>query len=263
MSEEKPENAERDYAVDAILIRSRYKVTHIQYAQDQYAALQAVDLESREKREYLLNVYEGELVKSYVDSFDRLRHCAAYHGLFMDQGSLVALFDAVGGTPIDQVFFKGAEVTWQERVDAAQALFHLGLSISDYPPEIACAALLSENLRFWPKEGRLEVHYQVRPMEGMNQREEALLLLDQVKKVLLRRYASPKAEIRFLDSLEKQVFLTPVALYSHWSMAKEEIIADYEALEARSSLQRALYLFFQNVGRLAKRIWKGRKGRKA
>src|SRR5699024_1021988 len=120
-----------------------------------------------------------------------------YHGLFMDQGSLVALFDAVGGTPIDQVFFKGAEVTWQERVDAAQALFHLGLSISDYPPEIACAALLSENLRFWPKEGRLEVHYQVRPMEGMNQREEALLLLDQVKKVLLRRYASPKAEIRF------------------------------------------------------------------
>ena len=88
--------------MDAILIRSRYKVTHIQYAQDQYAALQAVDLESREKREYLLNVYEGELVKSYVDSFDRLRHCAAYHGLFMDQGNLVALFDAVGGTPIDQ-----------------------------------------------------------------------------------------------------------------------------------------------------------------
>ena len=215
--------------MDAILIRSRYKVTHIQHAQDQYAALMAVDLESRDKREYLLNVYEGQLVKTYVDSFDRLRHCPAYHGIFMDKGSLVAVFDAVDGAPIDQVFYKGAQVSWQERVDAAQALFHLGLSISDYPPEIACAALLSDNLRFWPKEGRLEVQYQVRPMEDMNPREEALLLMDQIKKVLLRRFSSPKAEIRFLDSLEEQAFLTPVALYSHWLRAKEGIIADYEA----------------------------------
>ena len=99
--------------MDAILIRSRYKVTHIQHAQDQYAALMAVDLESRDKREYLLNVYEGQLVKTYVDSFDRLRHCPAYHGIFMDKGSLVAVFDAVDGAPIDQVFYKGAQVSWQ------------------------------------------------------------------------------------------------------------------------------------------------------
>ena len=249
--------------MDAILIRSRYKVTHIQHAQDQYAALMAVDLESRDKREYLLNVYEGQLVKTYVDSFDRLRHCPAYHGIFMDKGSLVAVFDAVDGAPIDQVFYKGAEVSWQERVDAAQALFHLGLSISDYPPEIACAALLSDNLRIWPKEGRLEVQYQVLPLADMNPREEALLLMDQVKKVLLRRFSSPKAEIRFLDSLEEQAFLTPVALYSHWLRAKEGIIADYEALEAKSSLQLALYLCFQNLGRWCKRLWKKRKGRKA
>ena len=103
----------------------------------------------------------------------------------------------------------------------------------------------------------------MRPMEDMNPREEALLLMDQIKKVLLRRFSSPKAEIRFLDSLEEQAFLTPVALYSHWLRAKEGIIRDYEALEAKSSLQRALYLCFQNLGRWCKRLWKKRKGRKA
>lgn len=42
-----------------MLIRSRYKVTHVQLAQEGYAALLAVDIESRDKREYLLNVYVG------------------------------------------------------------------------------------------------------------------------------------------------------------------------------------------------------------
>ena len=87
--------------MEAMLIRSRYKVTHVQLAQEGYAALLAVDIESRDKREYLLNVYEGELVKRYVACFDQLRHCPQYHGMFMDRGSLVAVFDSVEGDPID------------------------------------------------------------------------------------------------------------------------------------------------------------------
>ncbi len=113
----------------------------------------AVDLESRDKREYLLNVYEGQLVKTYVDSFDRLRHCPAYHGMFMDKGSLVAVFDAVDGTPIDQVFYKGAQVEWQDAGGlgagaVSSGVVHFGLSAGD-----RLRALLSENLRLWPKEG--------------------------------------------------------------------------------------------------------------
>lgn len=249
--------------MEAILIRSRYKVTHIQYAQEGYTALQAVDVESRDKREYLLNVYEGELVRRYVGCFDRLRHCPAFHGMFMDKGSLVAVFDLAEGTPIDQVFYKGAEVGWETRLAFAQALFHLGLSVSSYPPEIGCAALLSENLLLWPQEGQLAVRYQVRPMEGMNARELAFLTMDQAKKALLRRYASPKAEIRFLDSLEERVFPTPAALYGHWTAAKADILADYEKLYAKSGLQRGLYLFFQNLCRWARRLRKGKRGRKA
>lgn len=249
--------------MDAILIRSRYKVTHIQHAQEGYAALQAVDVESREKHEYQLNVYEGELIKPYVDCFDRLRHCEEYKGMLMDQGSLVAVFDLVEGTPIDQVFCKGAQVDWQTRMAFAQELFHLGLEISDYPPRIACAALLSDNLRLWPKEGRLAVRYQIRPMEEMNPREIALLTIDQVKKVLLKRFSSPKAEIDFLNSLQEQAFLTPAILYSHWSAAKPGIQADYEALYAKNALQRGLYLLFQNLLRWAKGLLKKKRRSKA
>ncbi len=247
--------------MDAILIRSRYKVTFVPYACEGYAAMQAVDVESRDKREYLLNVYEDQWVRPYVAAYASLQHYSGFHGVFMDEGSLVAVFDAVGGTPIDQVFFRGAQLPWQTRLAFAQELFHLGLTLADQPPELACASLLSENLRLWPKEGRLAVSAQLRPMENMNQREAAFLVIDQVKKVLLRRFSSPKEEINFLDSLEEQTFPTPVALYAHWTQAAGKLREDYEQLYAKPALQRWLYLAFQNALRFVKRRWK-RKGSK-
>ena len=243
------------------MIRSRYKVTHVRLAKENYAALLAVDIESRDKREYLLNVYEGDLVKRYVDCFDRLRHCPQYHGIFMDRGSLVAVFDEAEGEPIDQVVYRGASVSWQKRIAFADQLFHPGLSISDFPPEISCAALLSENLLFRPLEDRILPRYQVVPMEGMNPREAALLLADQAKKILLRRFASPDAEITFLESLEEQVFHTPVELYGHWLQHRPAIVQGYEALDAKVALQRWLYLVFRNLVRGVRRLRKG-KGRR-
>ena len=247
--------------MQAMLVRSRYKVTQILHAQEGYAAMQAVDVESRDKKEYLLNVYEGDFIKRYVDFYDRLRHCPAYKGLVIDQDSLVAVFDWVGGTPIDRVFYRGAKIGWEKRLVFAQQLFHLGLSMADYPPEIACAALLSENLRLWPEEERLAVRYQIEPLAEMNAREVALLLTDQAKKILLRRYDSPDAEIAFLESLEETAFQTPVELYRHWSSNRGEITVGYEALYAKGRLQRWLYLLFRNLLRGIKRLWKRRRKR--
>lgn len=244
-----------------MLIRSRYKVTHVQSAKKNYAALLAVDIEGRDKREYLLNVYEGELVKQYVGCFDQLRHCPEYRGIFMDQGSLVAVFDSVEGEPIDQVFYRGAAVDWKQRVSFADQLFHLGLCISDFPPEISCAALLSENLRIKTLEGRIVLRYQIEPLEGMNQREAALLLVDQARKILLRRFNSPDAEIVFLESLEEQVFLSPVELYRHWLQHRQAITDGYQALDAKVSLQRWLYLLFRNLVRGIRRLRKGKRRR--
>ena len=246
--------------MDAILIKSRYKVTHVLHAQENYAALVAVDVESREKDEYLLNVYEGELIKRYVGVFDRLRHCTEYGGMFMDRGdSLVAVFRSQEGRPIDEVFFKGAQLDWRLRLDFAEALFHLALLISDYPPEVSCAAFLSCNLRVLVNERRLAVNYEVRPLENMNARELTYLTVDQVKKVLLRRYDSPAEEIKFLDLLNENLFLNPVALYSHWQRNKAAVRADYEKLYAKSGLQRVLYLLVQNILRFFRRALKKRR----
>ena len=239
--------------------KGRYRVTHILHTEKNYEAVSCVDVESREKTEYLINVYTGDAVRRYVNIFDSLRHCPAFHGMFLSEGALNAVFDLNCGQPIDEVFRRGENLNWEARLEYAQELFHLGLSISDYPPEIACAALLSENLRVFPEEGRLAVRYAVYPMEHANQREEAFLLMDQAKKILLRRFSSPKEEIRFLDLLEERSFASPVALYALWNEQKDAIKADYEKLYAKPSLGRALYLVFQNLGRLAKRLFKKKK----
>lgn len=239
--------------------KARYRVTHTLYSEKDYEAVSCVDVESREKTEYLINVYTGDAVRRYVGCYDRLSHCPAFHGIFLSDGALNAVFDLCGGKPIDEVFRRGAELDWHVRMQFAQELFHIGLSISDYPPEIACAALLSENLRVFQEEARMAVRYMVRPMDGMNQREEAFLLIDQAKKILLRRFSPPKKEINFLDELEENAFASPVALYALWNERKDAISKDYEALYAKPSLARVLYLTFQNIGRAAKRLLKKKK----
>ena len=42
--------------MEPVLIREQYKVVQVLYAQKDYAALQAVDIQDREKTPYLLNV---------------------------------------------------------------------------------------------------------------------------------------------------------------------------------------------------------------
>ena len=237
-----------------MLIKSRYKVTYVCYAEENYAALIATDVESRDKDEYLLNVYEGELIKRYIGIYDRLRHCPEYCYMFMYEDALIGVFKSHQGKSIDEVFYKGAVHEDSVRLAFAHSLFHMALTISDFPPELGCAALLSDNLRVMYNERRIAVNYAARPLAQMNAREMAFLTIDQVKKVLLRRYASPAAEIKFLDALENQVFLTPVALYSFWMQSRGEIKADYEKLAAKAGLSRMLYLFFQNLLRFGRRL---------
>ncbi len=240
--------------------KARYKVTHTLCSRPDHEAIVCVDVEDREKRECLINVYRAGAAARYVACFDSLRHCGEFRGMFLADGALNAVFALCGGKPIDEVFYRGADIAWQTRLRFAEELFHLGLAISDFPAEIACAAMLSENLRVFPEENRVGVNYVVAPVDWASQREAALLAADQAKKILLRRFSSPKEEIRFLDGLEAGAFQTPVALYAYWQANKSAIWQDYERLYAKPSLGRALYLFFQTIARWFKRKLKARKG---
>ena len=229
------------------LIKERYKVIRVLYAEQDYAALQAVDIQSREKRSCLLNVYEGGYVKPYLNSFMALRGCEAYQEMFLWEGSLVSVFRYREGRDIDHVFYRDVKIGWRERLSAGRALFQQALVMSTYPAQISCAAMLSENIQVVPEERELAFNYMVRPLEEMNERELVLLLTDQVQKVLLPRWDAPEEERRFLRRLCGGSLTTMPAVYGCWMSSVGEIEAAYERIEGKGALGRGLYLLFMNV----------------
>ena len=224
--------------MDLMLIRSRYKITQVLHVGTDYAAFLAVDIESREKTECLLNVYEGALGRQYASLFGRLQHCPEYESMFLSNGALVTVFAYRQAVDIDSVFYKGANVTWQMRLQYAQLLFHLALSVSDFPSEIACAAFLTKNLKILRTDMKLAVNYIIPPIPGTNSRELIYMLTDQIRKVLIRRFEQSHAERAFLNELESGVFTSVAPLYSHWQTVLREITAEYERVYALSAVLR-------------------------
>ena len=55
--------------MEALLIQERYKVVRVLDARAGYAFVQAVDILDREQNAYLLNIYEGELLRAYLPGF--------------------------------------------------------------------------------------------------------------------------------------------------------------------------------------------------
>lgn len=245
--------------MEPFLIKERYKVTQVLYSQENYAALQAVDIQSRENDTLLLNVYEGPYLKPYIDCFDRLRFCAEYRGMFLSGESLVTVFAFRRGVNIDQVFCKGAKLPWRYRLDTAQLLFHQGLAMADFPPEISCPALLSENIQIFPLEEKVGFHFADRPMEGLCQRELVFLLTDQIRKVLLKRWEAPRAERDFVDEVSAGTYTSAVTLYGRWTEVQPAIREAYEKIDAKTALGRALYLLFMNLSCWARNTFRGKK----
>ena len=171
----------------AMLVRERYKVVWVLDAREDYAFAEAVDILDREKGACLLNIYEGPLLRAYLPCFDQMQNCPAFRGMFLDGESLVTVFDTCGGEPIDRVFYRGDHHDWRTRLDYAERLLHQALSMADLPPEVSCAAMLSENVRIDLKGDTLALRFQVVPLEGMNPRELVYLTCDQLRKILLPR----------------------------------------------------------------------------
>jgi len=227
--------------MEAIIIKSRYKVTQVLHVEPGYAALLAVDIESRDKAEYLLNVYEGALSKRYVSVYDSLKHCPEFTGMFLSGGELVAAFKYKRSQNIDDVFYKGAAVDWKARLHYAQLLFHLALTVSNYPYEIGCAAFLSRNLEVQIKDMKLAVNYIVSPIEGTSSRELICLLTDNIHKVLIRRFCMSADERNFLEDLDSGVYKSPVAIYSAWQGVMVKLTEEYEKVYAQGIISRAIH----------------------
>ena len=239
--------------METLLVRERYKIVRVLEAREHYACAEAVDILDRENRACLLNLYEGPLLQAYLPCFDRLSTCPEFWEMFLEGASLVTVFGDCGGTPIDQVFYRGDRHSWQTRLDYAQALLHRALSMADLPPEVSCAALLSENVRVDEKSGALRLRFCVVPMEGMNPREAVYLAGDQLRKILLPRFASPREELELLDELELGACRNVVQLYALWREREGRIRAAYETLEKKNFFRRWCALLWGRVKRRAAR----------
>lgn len=227
-----------------LLIRERYKVVRAIAAQPGYALLEAVDISDRETPSCLLNLYEGELLHRYarICAGIRKEECPAFRGMFLEKGTLAVVFDRSEGQPIDSLFYRGDTWSWQDRLAWAELLMHRALSLANLPPEVSCAALLSDNLLFDLTNKRVSIRWMLQPMEEMNQREAVLLAADHVKKILPRTLRAGDTEYRFLEQLEAGTLRSVVDLYGKWRDAESAIRTEREEFEHKNFIKRGLIL---------------------
>ena len=230
--------------METMLVRERYKVVRVLWSETDYALAEAVDIQDRETPACLLNFFEGEQMARYgrLCSAVRQEDCPALRGLFLENDTLVAVFDPCSGEEIDRVFHRGDRWEWRDRLDFAQLVLHQALSMANLPPEISCAAMLSDNLRIDVEKRRVSVRYMLRPAPELGPRELPLLAGDQVKKILPRRRTALEAEWAFRDELEQGLFHSVVALYARWREAQRDIRQQQEEFEAKNLVSRGLTL---------------------
>ena len=233
--------------MEEALVRQRYKIIRILCKEEHYTCAQAVDILDREKPSCLLNLYDGQLLADCLPRFQSLEGREGFRDMFVERGSLAAIFDDESGTPIDSVFYKGDRHTRQDRLEWADALMQKVLSLADADPLIGCSVLLSENVLTRPDEKQIRLRFAIYPMDGANPREAALLAGDQLKKILRTRWESPAEELDFWDELDRGEYPNIVKLYALWTQNRESIGAGYEKLERKSFIGRNLTLLWQKI----------------
>jgi len=237
--------------VEGILIRERYKVVQVLWIAEDYAAVEAVDIQERETPSLLINLYGGELFHRYGEIYSQIKDCPAFCGMFLENGVLAAVFrPARPGVPIDELFYRGDGWSWEQRLNAASQVMHLALTLADLPPEVSCAALYSDNLLLSPDEGAANVRFLIRPLAEMTPRELALMAGDQLKKLLPRRWSSCDRQLEMLAWLEWGGFSSIVPMYAWWRREEEEIRAEVDALAKKNFVSRFFILLWKNVKRM-------------
>lgn len=250
-----------EYTQETMLIRQRYKVSRVIEARRDYALLEAVDIAERETPNCLLNLYEGELLHRYGAVFSTLRpeDCPAFRGMFMDRGTLVAVFDDCRGRTIDESFYRGDKWTWEERLAFAELVLHRALLMTNLPPEVSCPAMMTENLYVDAVDRKVRLRFALRPMEGLNARELALLTGDQIRKIMPDSLRCTDTETAFQQSLDGGEYPSVVALYAAWRKAGPLIRQEREDFEKRMFFSRIWILLVRFLKRLKQKYGGGRR----
>ena len=230
------------------LILGQYKVIRVLKMQDNYAAVQAVDILDRQQSIRLLNIYEGMAARRYAQMFMAVRHCPEFLGTRLDGESLIAVFAWRDAPLIDSVFFADSGQHWFDRLNYAELLFRFVLSLWDQPAELGCAALRSSNLCVLEQDQKLWVNYCVEPTEKkLAQRELICLASDQAKKILLQTWNTELPQRRFLLELTGGRWKDAIHLNSAWNIARPQIEGAYTKRENQLLIRRTFGRLIMNI----------------
>lgn len=239
--------------MESVIVRERYKVIQVLEAEDSYAFAEAVDITERETPTRLLNIYEGKWLSTYARVFSKPIGGTDFCDAFPLGDSLVAVFRPHDGEPIDHMFYRGAKWSWEDRLHYAEEFLHSALGLADLPYEMSCAALFSDNVLIDADKGRVSLRFRVRPLEGMNARELALLASDHVRKIFAPRFWQTDAEYDFCQRLKRGEFPSIVKLYAAWRRAEETIRQECEKIYEKNTLQVWWIFLRKKIKRLLKR----------
>lgn len=230
------------------LILGQYKVVRVLKLREDYAAVQAVDILDRQQRMRLLNIYEGAQARHYAQVFLNIRRCPEYLGIQMDGESLIAVFEWRDAPQIDSVFFADSGQDYHVRLDYAELLFRLVLSVWDQPAELGCAAMRSSNLCVLGLDEKLWVNYCIEPTEEkLSKREIICLAADQARKILLQTWKTETEQRRFVLELTGGRWKDAVRLNSAWNAARIQIEEAYAKRENHRLIRRVFGRLLMNI----------------
>lgn len=233
--------------MSTLIVKERYKVIRVLKLKEHFSALQAVDITTRSNEQYILNVYDGDLIKPYVTYLSSVDKSPEFVEMFIREDSLVAVFKYSDGLDMDTFFKKGNSLTDDERLMYADRLYDLALSICDYSPYVSCPLMLSSQLRPLPADKKIGLRYIIEPMEGMNERELALLLRDQLIKILDVRFDTAWAVRRYLFELRHKDCRSVTQMCSEWRLQRAAMVEETKGIAGQVVITRWIGLLWINV----------------
>lgn len=225
-----------------ILIRERYKVVRVLRAEPGFAAVEAVDIQERERPDCLVNLYDGEALRRCSRFYAGLRQedCPSFRKLVLDgeNKTLAVVFERPQGIPFPAFLNSEKKMKREQRLEWTERILHAALTLNNLPWEMACAALEPENLLLRPDEKRAELRFMVPPPAGGEERPERAAA-GRVLSLLSYRQCATVAETAFLDRLRAGDFGSLAELYAFWRRT-EEAIEEETAKTSQLSLLRRL-----------------------
>lgn len=239
-----------------MIIKERYKVIRVLKLEEHYAALHAVDITARSNEQYIVNVYDGDLVKPYVGYFSTAQRCPGFVEMFVRDGSLAAVFRYSDGQDMDLFFRRGNSLSGRECIEYADRLFDEALAVSDLSPYISCPLMLSSQLRPDPEDKKIRMKYVIEPMRDMNERELALLLRDQIVRILDIRFTTCMAVRKYVRNLRRSNVYTVAQMCSEWRSLRKTMYEETDALEGKMTAASAFGIIRVNIADMFSQLFR-------